>query len=112
MTMVITQEKLEQQSRHLEQHGHLKDLFAEFVDVLSLSDQLLLLDIYSAGEDAIAGVVSENLLNKINEKSINALLTNELSLLDKLDDVIVDGDVILMQGAGNVGQIAANLMRK
>ncbi|OGV28796.1 MAG: UDP-N-acetylmuramate--L-alanine ligase [Legionellales bacterium RIFCSPHIGHO2_12_FULL_35_11] len=89
-----------------------RDLFAEFVDVLSLSDQLLLLDIYSAGEDAIAGVVSENLLNKINEKSINALLINELSLLDKLDDVIVDGDVILMQGAGNVGQIAANLMRK
>jgi UDP-N-acetylmuramate--alanine ligase len=39
-------------------------------------------------------------------------LVNEQSLKARLDEHVKDGDVILMQGAGSIGQIAVNLMKK
>ena len=39
-------------------------------------------------------------------------LVNEQSLKIMLDQFIKDGDVVLMQGAGNIGQIAVNLMKQ
>ena len=87
-----------------------QSLHAQFVDVLSLSDELLLFDIYSAGEAAIPGVTSEILANEIRIKDRKVTMVTEQSLRSKLDEFIKDGDVILMQGAGNIGQIAVNLM--
>lgn len=86
-------------------------LYDQFVDVLSLSDQLFLFDIYSAGETAIPGVTSDNLAQKIRENDKNVVLVNEQSLKEQLDQYIREGDVILMQGAGNIGQVAVNLMK-
>ncbi len=93
-------------------YSRTQELFSDFVDVLSLSDQLLIFDIYSAGESAISGVSSELLVNKINGKSVKATLVTEQNYEKHLDDLIRDGDVILMQGAGNIGQLAINLMQK
>lgn len=88
-----------------------QSLFDQFIDVLSLSDELFLFDIYSAGEKAIPGVTSEGLAKKIRDKDRRVTLVNEQSLKAKLDEFIKDGDVILMQGAGSIGQIAVNLMK-
>ncbi len=88
-----------------------RDLFADFVEVLQMSDQLLLLDIYSAGEKPIDGIGSQYLVNQINSRYKNAALICENTLLDKLDSLVKDGDIILIQGAGSVGQIASNLMQ-
>ncbi|MDF1757210.1 MAG: UDP-N-acetylmuramate--L-alanine ligase [Legionellaceae bacterium] len=89
-----------------------RDLFNEFVDVLSMSDQLLLLDIYSAGEGAISGISSETLVSQINNKIQKASLINETTIESKLNSVILDGDVILIQGAGSIGKLASNLMKE
>ncbi len=86
-------------------------LYGQFVDVLSLSDQLFLFDIYSAGETAIPGISSEQLALNIRTKDKKVTLVNEQSLKTALDEFIQDGDVILIQGAGNIGQIAVNLMK-
>lgn len=88
-----------------------RDLFNDFVEVLRLSDQLLLLDIYSAGEEPILGVGSENLLDKINVTSNKARLINASTLEEQLNNLVTDGDVILIQGAGSIGQLATNLMQ-
>lgn len=88
-----------------------RDLFNEFVDVLKMSDQLLLLDVYSAGEAAISGVNSAMLLNEIHLSSPNATLVTEHSFEEQLNKLVLDGDVILMQGAGSIGQLATNLMQ-
>lgn len=88
-----------------------QSLHSQFVDVLSLSDELLLLDIYSAGETAIPGITSESLANEIRTKDKRVTLINEESLQEKLNEFIKDGDVILMQGAGSIGQMALNLMK-
>lgn len=89
-----------------------QSLFSEFIDVLSATDELLLLDIYSAGEQAIPGITSEHLVNQINQKAPKATLVTEKNLEQYLNNTVVTGDVVLMQGAGSIGQLAQNLMLK
>ena len=91
-------------------YSRTESLFSQFVSALSLADELLLMDIYSAGEQAITGVNSQVLLNEIRKTFPNARLVNEQTIAHTLDELITDGNVILMQGAGNVGQLALNLM--
>ncbi|WP_407658980.1 UDP-N-acetylmuramate--L-alanine ligase [Legionella lytica] len=93
-------------------YSRTQSLHDQFVDVLKLSDKLFLFDIYSAGETAIPGISSESLAQKIESCDKNVTLVNERSLKAMLDEFIQDGDVILMQGAGNIGQIAVNLMKE
>lgn len=86
-------------------------LYEQFVNVLSLADELLLFDIYAAGELAIPGVTSEVLAEGIRDKNKRVTLVDEQSLALRLNEFILEGDVILMQGAGNIGQMAVNLMK-
>jgi UDP-N-acetylmuramate--alanine ligase len=92
-------------------YSRTQSLFSDFVDVLSLADELLLLDIYPAGESMIPGVTSESLVKEINRHSQKATLVTEQNIEQHLERLIKDGDVILMQGAGNIGQLAINLMQ-
>lgn len=89
-----------------------QSLFSKFVEALSLADELLLMDIYSAGETAIPGISSEYLANEIRKKFPRVSLVTEQNIHDRLDSIVADGDVILMQGAGSISQMANNIMRK
>lgn len=93
-------------------YSRTQSLYDQFINVLSLSDELLLFDIYAAGETAIPGITSEGLAQGIRDKDRRVTMVNEESLKTKLDEFIKDGDVILMQGAGSIGQMAVNLMKK
>jgi len=86
-------------------------LFSEFVKVLSLADELLLLDIYSAGEVRIPGIDSASLAEQISKKFPHVTLVTEQMLVERLDNLVVDGDVVLMQGAGTISQMANNLFK-
>ncbi|MBA2657602.1 MAG: UDP-N-acetylmuramate--L-alanine ligase [Tatlockia sp.] len=92
-------------------YSRTQSLFAQFVTALCLADELLLLDIYSAGEKEIPGMTSEVLLQQIKEQRPNARLITPQNLIENLNELIQDGNVILMQGAGSVGQMALNLMQ-
>ena len=86
-------------------------LFDQFIDVLKMADELLLLDIYSAGESAIPGISSESLADEINRHSVKVTLVKDQSIESVLDQLVLDGDVILIQGAGSIGQLATHLMQ-
>lgn len=89
------------------------DLFDDFVEVLATqADQLLLLDIYSAGETPIAGADGPSLFTAICAKSQHTplFIPNLEDINAALQQVLRDGDVLLTQGAGNVGAIAPRLM--
>lgn len=88
-----------------------RDLFNEFSEVLVTPDQLVLLDVYSAGEVAIPGADSAHLIKSISKKSkLHPVhVTEHQKLANTLQDILQDGDVLLMQGAGNIGVLAANL---
>jgi len=86
-------------------------LFSDFVEVLGLADELLLLDIYSAGETAIPDISSEVLAKAICSQTAGVQLVTEQTLEASLNEIILDGDVILMQGAGSIGQLAVKVMQ-
>lgn len=90
-----------------------RDLFEEFVDVLSQVDQLLLLDVYAASEAAIEGINSQALCAAIAAKTAHQPSNNPpvyvgkpSQLYTKLAEHIFDNDTVFLQGAGNIGNIA------
>ena len=92
-------------------YSRTKELFSQFVDVLGMADELLLFDIYSAGESMIEGISSTALAKAVDErKDVEIPIVNEDNLSQRLDHLVRDGDVILLQGAGNIGQVAMHLV--
>ncbi len=92
-------------------YSRTRDLFEDFVNVLSTVDVLLLLDIYSAGETPVAGADSRSLSRAIRVRGqVNPVFVEdqqELAVI--LAGIVQPNDVVLTMGAGNVGQIAARL---
>lgn len=89
-----------------------RDLFADFVDVLSQDpDQLVLLDVYPAGEAVIPGADGETLFNVVKQysKTTPVFVPRIEDLFGVLDQVLQDGDILLTQGAGSIGTIAPKL---
>lgn len=88
-----------------------RDLMHEFAEVLTEPDLLVLLEVYSAGETPIAGADGKSLLNaieKINtQKSIFVPVMEDLP--SQLKNVLHANDVVIFQGAGNVGAMASKL---
>tara|TARA_B100001250_G_C19172338_1_gene517240 strand:- start:98 stop:541 length:444 start_codon:yes stop_codon:yes gene_type:complete len=89
-----------------------KDLFDDFVDVLSNVGKVFLLDIYSAGEEKIGGISSQVLLDALNENSSNNLLIQKKDLALTLTREVEDNSIILMQGAGNISELTDILLSK
>lgn len=88
-----------------------RDLFGDFCNVLSMPDKLMLLDVYSAGEEFIQGADGASLINAIKERSeAHPIFVEQHDMLPQLFvNELKDGDVLLMQGAGNIGALAARL---
>ncbi len=88
-----------------------KDLYEDFVQVLSTVDSLLLLEVYSAGEDPISGADSRSLCGSIRSRGqVDPVFVSDIADVSAvLAGVVQPGDVVLTQGAGNVGGIAAQL---
>lgn len=88
-----------------------RDLFDEFVNVLSKVDVLIILNVYSAGELPIDGADSHSLCNQIRyQKKINPILAINYSMLENiLYQVFSGNDLIITQGAGDIDKIARKL---
>lgn len=88
-----------------------RDCFEDFVQVLSTVDSLLLLDVYSAGEKPITGADSRTLARSIRTRgTVDPVFVEKTEELGEiLRHVLKPGDVLLTQGAGNVGVIAHEL---
>ncbi|MCY7294248.1 UDP-N-acetylmuramate--L-alanine ligase [Alteromonas sp. a30] len=92
-------------------YSRTRDLYEDFVRVLSQVDVLLLLDVYPAGEEPIEGADSKALCRSIRQRGqiepVYVGQTDELQTV--IADVMKNGDVLLTQGAGNIGRIAKEL---
>lgn len=88
-----------------------RDLFHDFCQVLSSPDKLMLLDVYSAGEAYIEGADGVSLCRGIQEygQANPIFIDQHQKLPDLIEQELQDGDVLLMQGAGNIGGLAARL---
>ncbi len=86
-----------------------RDCFEDFAQVLAQVDQLLLLEIYSAGETPIPNIDSRALCRAIRERGqLEPIYVPDVNNVPEvLSNIVQDDDIVLLQGAGNVGQLAA-----
>jgi UDP-N-acetylmuramate--alanine ligase len=88
-----------------------RDLFEDFVRVLSTVDELVLADVYAAGEAAIVAADGRALM-----RAIRVAGKIEPTFVDTADEIaaavearVRDGDVVITMGAGSVGGVAPRL---
>ncbi len=86
-------------------------LIDEFSRVLSAADNVVLTDIYSAGEASIEGVSSEALCDSIRARGlVKPVLVHEVAdLVHSLPALLQDGDLVLLMGAGSIESVAHQL---
>ncbi|MEO5596185.1 MAG: UDP-N-acetylmuramate--L-alanine ligase [Lysobacteraceae bacterium] len=88
-----------------------RDLFDEFAAVLSGVDALVLTEVYPAGEAPIVGADGKALARAIRTRGrIDPVLVGSArELPGVLRDVLADGDLLLLLGAGDIGAVAQAL---
>lgn len=89
-------------------YSRTRDLYEDFVEVLSKVDVLLLLDIYAASEQPIEGIDSKSLCRSIRQRgNLEPIyVSSQQALFGILSDLVDNDDVVFAQGAGNIGDIA------
>ena len=92
-------------------YSRTRDLYDDFANVLEQVDVLILLDVYSAGEKPIAGADGRSLSRTIRGRGkIDPIFVADINALPSaLANVIQGGDLVLTQGAGDVGRVAKQL---
>jgi UDP-N-acetylmuramate--alanine ligase len=88
-----------------------RDCFEEFAQVLSEVDQLFLSEVYAAGEAPIAGADSRALARAVRARgTLDPIWVPRADELKRvLPAQVSDGDVVLLMGAGDIGQVANEL---
>jgi len=89
-------------------------LLEDFAEVLAGADVVLLTEVYAAGEAAIAGADGRALARAVRARGrAEPIFVQEpKQLLDVLPDVLHDGDLLLLQGAGSIGALAAQICQR
>ena len=92
-------------------YSRTRDLMDDFATVLSDADVLVLLDVYAAGEEPIAGADGRAMARAVRTRgAVEPVFVEALDDLQPvLLDLIQDGDMVLTMGAGDIGAYAANL---
>lgn len=90
-----------------------RDLFEDFVKVLSTVDALLLTEVYPAGEAPIVAADGRALARAIRVagKVEPIFVESAAELPQAIMNAARDGDVVLTMGAGSIGQVPGNLTR-
>ncbi len=85
-----------------------RDLYEDFCQVLSEVDVLVLMQVYAAGEEPIVGADSQALCRSIRQRGqVDPIFVEDQAALEKvLPSLFKDKDMVLTQGAGNVGALA------
>ncbi len=92
-------------------YSRTRDLYDDFANVLEKVDVLVMLDVYAAGEQPIAGADGRSLCRTIRARGkIEPIFVPDSSQLPSvLANLIQANDLVLTQGAGDVGKIAKQL---
>ena len=95
-------------------YSRIKALYKKFEDCFKDTDILILTDIYSAGEQPIAGINSKMLTDFLLENGFLKKIAYIPKLTDVksyLDNIIKKDDLVLIMGAGDVTRISDELIK-
>lgn len=95
-------------------YSRTRDLYDDFVRVLSSCDQLLVTEVYSAGERPIPGADARHLCSSIRQLGqLNPIFIETIERVpDVLRNIVQAGDIVITQGAGTVGRLAKMLAER
>ena len=92
-------------------YSRTKAFMNEFAEALSLSDNVILTDIYAARENDTLGISSEDLMNKIKDLGKNCYHFRSFSDIENfLLQNCIPGDMLITMGAGDVLKIGESLL--
>lgn len=89
-----------------------RDVFEDFVKVLSQVDVLLLTEVYAAGEEPIIAADSKSLVRAVRvQGKVEPIHVDTVADFSAaIRDVVRDGDVVLVMGAGSVSSVAPEIV--
>ncbi|MCP4981951.1 MAG: UDP-N-acetylmuramate--L-alanine ligase [Gammaproteobacteria bacterium] len=89
-----------------------RDLFEDFTQVLADVDQLILLDVYPAGESPIKNADGRALARSIRGRGkVDPVFVEDLEGLDEVvDGLLQDDDIFVTLGAGSIGAWAGEFL--
>jgi UDP-N-acetylmuramate--alanine ligase len=92
-------------------YSRTRDLLDDFARVLADVDVLLLLEVYAAGEDPIAGADGRAIARAVRTRGgVEPVFVESLDhVVPVLNDLLGDNDLLLTMGAGDIGAFASRL---
>lgn len=93
-------------------YSRTSQLFEDFSYALSKVDVLFLFDVYAAGEEPIPNADSRALCRAIRQRGgVDPIYVRSFEEFEKmLPQILAPEDVLLLQGAGNVGTLSSRLV--
>lgn len=90
-----------------------RDLFEDFVKVLSSTDALVLAEVYAAGEQPIVAADGRALAHalRVLGKVEPVFVENIADMPGTILDIVRDGDVVMTMGAGSISGVPAKLVQ-
>jgi UDP-N-acetylmuramate--alanine ligase len=91
-----------------------RDLFEDFVKVLSSADALVLAEVYAAGEQPIVAADGRALAHalRVLGKVEPVFVEDIADMPATIADVVKDGDVVITMGAGSISGVPAQLAQR
>ena len=88
-----------------------RDLFEDFVKILSTADALVLAEVYPAGESPIVAADGRALARALRVAGkIEPLFVEDVAgVAEAIRSIVRNGDVVLTMGAGSIGGVAQQL---
>ena len=86
-------------------------LFDEFIECLSELDNVIILDIYSAGEQNPKNINAYSFVNALVDNGKNAFFAKNLKEICRhLDSFMQNEEILITQGAGNIVDISNSIL--
>ena len=88
-----------------------RDLFEDFVRVLSTVDAVVLAEVYAAGEAPIVAADGRSLVRAVRVAGkVEPVFVEDIAqMADAIRRVAKDGDVVVTMGAGSIGNVPSQL---
>ena len=88
-----------------------RDLFEDFVRVISTADAVVLAEVYPAGESPIVAADGRSLVRAVRVAGkVEPVFVDEIAQMpDAIRRLARDGDVVVAMGAGSIGNVASQL---
>lgn len=93
-------------------YSRTRDLYDDFADVLNQVDELLITDVYAAGEAVISGATAMDLCKSVRHRGkIEPVYVSQVTALPQtLASLVNQDDVVLMVGAGSIGAVIQHIV--